>query len=169
MQALHQYSRVQCDSVVSQPCKQHVKHVIYWAVTSLLCFCPGRVGSYSAAQVEEVRMVMRMLPIFFTTILFWTIYCQARFSTKLISSNLNDSKPCCFKGQNCNADCQFAASTLHAQCMSPLRKTVSSAHRQPGANDIMCSTVMKTGRSAPRKPHINSLANCSLYSLILSN
>ena len=37
----------------------------------------GRVGGYSAAQVEEVRMVMRMLPIFFTTILFWTIYCQA--------------------------------------------------------------------------------------------
>ncbi|KAL3151753.1 hypothetical protein ABBQ38_012730 [Trebouxia sp. C0009 RCD-2024] len=36
----------------------------------------GRVGGYTAAQVEEVRMVMRMLPIFFTTILFWTIYCQ---------------------------------------------------------------------------------------------
>ena len=39
--------------------------------------CTGRVGGYTAAQVEEVRMVMRMLPIFFTTILFWTIYCQA--------------------------------------------------------------------------------------------
>lgn len=37
----------------------------------------GRVGGYTAAQVEEVRMVMRMLPVFFTTILFWTIYCQA--------------------------------------------------------------------------------------------
>lgn len=36
----------------------------------------GGVGGFSAAQVEEVRMVMRMLPIFFTTILFWTIYCQ---------------------------------------------------------------------------------------------
>ncbi|DBA89647.1 hypothetical protein WJX79_009961 [Trebouxia sp. C0005] len=36
----------------------------------------GRVAGYTAAQVEEVRMVMRMLPIFFTTILFWTIYCQ---------------------------------------------------------------------------------------------
>lgn len=41
----------------------------------------GRVGGYTAAQVEEVRMVMRMLPIFFTTILFWTIYCQAGFQT----------------------------------------------------------------------------------------
>ena len=37
----------------------------------------GRVGGYTATQVEEVRMVMRMLPVFFTTILFWTIYCQA--------------------------------------------------------------------------------------------
>ncbi len=38
--------------------------------------CAGPVAGYTAAQVEEVRMVMRMLPVFFTTILFWTIYCQ---------------------------------------------------------------------------------------------
>jgi len=41
----------------------------------------GRVAGYTAAQVEEVRMVMRMLPIFFTTILFWTIYCQVSTPT----------------------------------------------------------------------------------------
>jgi dipeptide/tripeptide permease len=39
------------------------------------------VAGYTAAQVEEVRMVMRMLPIFFTTILFWTIYCQVSTPT----------------------------------------------------------------------------------------
>lgn len=29
-------------------------------------------------QVEEVRMVVRMLPIFVTTIFYWTIYSQVR-------------------------------------------------------------------------------------------
>ncbi len=29
-------------------------------------------------QVEEVRMVVRMLPIFLTTIFYWTIYSQVR-------------------------------------------------------------------------------------------
>ncbi|KAK9806330.1 hypothetical protein WJX72_010466 [[Myrmecia] bisecta] len=37
---------------------------------------PGGVGGFSASQVEEVRMVLRLMPIFFTTILFWTIYVQ---------------------------------------------------------------------------------------------
>eukprot|EP00891_Asterochloris_glomerata_P003785 jgi/Astpho2/3785/Aster-04319 len=36
----------------------------------------GGLAGFSAAQVEEVRMVLRMLPIFFTTILYWTIYVQ---------------------------------------------------------------------------------------------
>ena len=31
---------------------------------------------YSAAQVEEVRFVIRLLPVFFTTILYWTVYAQ---------------------------------------------------------------------------------------------
>ena len=31
---------------------------------------------YSPEQVEEVRLVVRLLPIFFTTILYWTIYAQ---------------------------------------------------------------------------------------------
>ncbi|KAK9827526.1 hypothetical protein WJX74_008315 [Apatococcus lobatus] len=35
-----------------------------------------RVGGYSTAQVEEVRLVLRMLPIFCTTALFWTVYAQ---------------------------------------------------------------------------------------------
>ncbi len=38
--------------------------------------CAGGLAGFSAAQVEEVRMVLRMLPIFFTTILYWTIYVQ---------------------------------------------------------------------------------------------
>ena len=36
----------------------------------------GGLAGFSAEQVEEVRMVVRMLPVFFTTILFWTIYAQ---------------------------------------------------------------------------------------------
>ena len=42
------------------------------------------MAGYTAAQVEEVRMVMRMLPIFFTTILFWTIYCQVSTPTSTL-------------------------------------------------------------------------------------
>lgn len=34
------------------------------------------VEGYTPAQVEEVRMVFRLLPIFFTTILYWTVYAQ---------------------------------------------------------------------------------------------
>ena len=30
----------------------------------------------AAVQVEEVRMVLRMTPIFLLTILYWTIYSQ---------------------------------------------------------------------------------------------
>ena len=62
--------------------RDRVLHV--WALLSLqvdhvvtCCVSAGPVGGFTAAQVEEVRMVMRMLPVFFTTILFWTIYCQA--------------------------------------------------------------------------------------------
>jgi len=40
--------------------------------------CPvgagGGVAGFTAEQVEEVRMVVRMLPVF----LYWTIYAQAR-------------------------------------------------------------------------------------------
>lgn len=34
------------------------------------------VEGYTPEQVEEVRMVVRLLPIFFTTILYWTVYAQ---------------------------------------------------------------------------------------------
>ncbi len=34
------------------------------------------VPGYSPEQVEEVRLVVRLLPIFFTTILYWTVYAQ---------------------------------------------------------------------------------------------
>lgn len=37
----------------------------------------GGLAGFSAEQVEEVRCVIRMLPIFLTTILYWTIYAQA--------------------------------------------------------------------------------------------
>jgi len=34
------------------------------------------VGTFSAQQVEEVKLVYRMLPVFFATIMYWTIYMQ---------------------------------------------------------------------------------------------
>lgn len=37
----------------------------------------GSVAGFTAEQVEEVRMVVRMFPIFLTTIFYWTIYSQA--------------------------------------------------------------------------------------------
>lgn len=34
------------------------------------------VEGYTPEQVEEVRMVVRLLPVFFTTIMYWTVYAQ---------------------------------------------------------------------------------------------
>jgi dipeptide/tripeptide permease len=36
------------------------------------------MAGFTYEQVEEVRMVVRMLPIFLTTIFYWTIYSQVR-------------------------------------------------------------------------------------------
>ena len=36
----------------------------------------GGLAGFTAEQVEEVHAVVRMLPIFFTTVLYWTIYAQ---------------------------------------------------------------------------------------------
>ncbi|KAK9918815.1 hypothetical protein WJX75_007179 [Coccomyxa subellipsoidea] len=36
----------------------------------------GSIAGFTMEQVEEVRMVVRMLPIFVTTIFYWTIYSQ---------------------------------------------------------------------------------------------
>ena len=47
-------------------------------MTSAACTGAGGLAGFSAEQVEEVRMVVRMLPVFCATILFWTIYAQAR-------------------------------------------------------------------------------------------
>lgn len=35
-----------------------------------------RLRTFTAAQVEEVKLVLRMLPVFFTTILYWSVYMQ---------------------------------------------------------------------------------------------
>ena len=40
------------------------------------CTTGGGLAGFTADQVEEVRCVVRMLPVFFTTILYWTIYAQ---------------------------------------------------------------------------------------------
>ena len=43
----------------------------------MILICAGSVAGFTAEQVEEVRMVVRMFPIFLTTIFYWTIYSQA--------------------------------------------------------------------------------------------
>jgi hypothetical protein len=49
-------------------------------LTKLTLMCPATPGlvveGYTPEQVEEVRMVVRLLPVFFTTILYWTVYAQ---------------------------------------------------------------------------------------------
>jgi hypothetical protein len=44
-------------------------------------FLPTAAGGarrFTPRQVEEVKLVLRLLPIFATTMLYWTIYMQAR-------------------------------------------------------------------------------------------
>ncbi len=39
------------------------------------------MAGFSKEQVEEVQAVVRMIPVFSTTVLYWTIYAQVRLST----------------------------------------------------------------------------------------
>ena len=59
-------------------CKAVLRLIQWWVLEKMIITCAGGVAGFSVEQVEEVRMVVRMLPIFFTTIFFWTIYSQAR-------------------------------------------------------------------------------------------
>ncbi len=45
----------------------------YLAVPSAVA---GALPRFTQRQVEEVKLVIRMLPVFFATILYWTIYNQ---------------------------------------------------------------------------------------------
>ena len=47
-------------------------------VSDRVARCAGSVAGFTAEQVEEVRMVVRMFPIFLTTIFYWTIYSQVQ-------------------------------------------------------------------------------------------
>jgi len=51
------------------------------------------VAGFTAEQVEEVRMVVRMLPVFLTTILYWTIYAQARAAAARCPAALRPRAP----------------------------------------------------------------------------
>ena len=42
--------------------------------------CAGGGRRFSQRQVEEVKLVLRLLPVFATTSLYWTIYMQARWA-----------------------------------------------------------------------------------------
>ena len=48
------------------------------AVSNGVVQSAGSVAGFTAEQVEEVRMVVRMFPIFLTTIFYWTIYSQVQ-------------------------------------------------------------------------------------------
>jgi dipeptide/tripeptide permease len=47
-----------------------------WMDSALESRSPGGALRFTRQQVEEVKLVIRMLPIFFPTILYWTIYVQ---------------------------------------------------------------------------------------------
>jgi len=52
------------------------KSSLAWMDSALEARSPGGALSFTNQQVEEVKLVIRMLPIFFPTILYWTIYVQ---------------------------------------------------------------------------------------------
>ncbi|KAL4529317.1 hypothetical protein Ndes2526A_g04111 [Nannochloris sp. 'desiccata'] len=52
------------------------KASLAWMDSALEARSPGGALSFTRQQVEEVKLVIRMLPIFFPTILYWTIYVQ---------------------------------------------------------------------------------------------
>jgi len=52
------------------------KASLAWMDSALEARSPGGALSFTRQQVEEVKLVLRMLPIFFPTILYWTIYVQ---------------------------------------------------------------------------------------------
>lgn len=74
------------------------------------------VEGYTPEQVEEVRMVVRLLPVFFTTIMYWTVYAQmgtffimqARFCTAAVVASRS--------GQRLKAVAVCLSSIIHAGC-----------------------------------------------------
>ena len=59
----------------------------HWLDRAKLCYG----GSYSSWEVEDVKKVYRLLPIFGTFILYWTVYAQVRFGG--ISSSFSGILP----------------------------------------------------------------------------
>ena len=47
-----------------------------WLNAAVQARSSGGVQQFSTRQVEEVKLVYRMLPVFFATIMYWTIYMQ---------------------------------------------------------------------------------------------
>ncbi|KAL6768208.1 NRT1 [Auxenochlorella protothecoides x Auxenochlorella symbiontica] len=54
---------------------------------------PGGVARFTRRQVEEVKLVLRMLPIFVTTILYWTVYMQMGSFFVVQGASMNRTMP----------------------------------------------------------------------------
>jgi len=54
----------------------HPSYSLPWLNAATQARAPGGARRFTRQQVEEVKLVIRMLPVFFTTILYWTIYMQ---------------------------------------------------------------------------------------------
>lgn len=54
----------------------HHSSSIAWLDAAVDARHPGGARRFTRQQVEEVKLVLRMLPVFFATILYWTIYMQ---------------------------------------------------------------------------------------------
>lgn len=53
---------------------RHGSHA--WLDAATLSRCAGGARRFTRRQVEEVKLVLRMLPVFSATILYWTVYMQ---------------------------------------------------------------------------------------------
>ena len=73
--------------VVSLTCASHVcfldvRSKALQSRISRLIPAAGGLPRFTQRQVEEVKLVLRMLPVFFATIIYWTIYNQVGLNTK---------------------------------------------------------------------------------------
>lgn len=64
------------DALISQEDHINPSPSLAWLDAATTARSQGGARRYTRQQVEEVKLVLRMLPVFFCTIIYWTIYVQ---------------------------------------------------------------------------------------------
>ena len=116
----------------------------------------GGVAGFSAEQVEEVRMVIRMLPVFLTTILYWTIYAQVL--PRCVHARPPCRRMCPWFGRRLSYVLQSACQGVdNSACYSPfvhlalVNAFIQERQRRAGSN--VCQPLHQ-----PRSRHMGSTA-----------